>query len=67
MIYFCMVSGLKEVTENKHVEKLTQYIRHMKNLKLFIRRIGVIGFMFFLIKGLIWLAIFLGLGNLIIK
>jgi len=67
MDYFCMLSGLKGVTENNHIEKLTQYFRHMKKLKLFIMRIGVIGFMFFLIKGLIWLAIFLGLGNLIIN
>ncbi len=28
-----------------------------------IRRIGVAGFLFFLIKGLVWIAIFLGVGE----
>ena len=32
-----------------------------KNWKDGLRRLGVAGFLFFLIKGLIWLAIFLGL------
>lgn len=31
--------------------------------KKWIKRIGVIGFMFFLIKGLIWILIFIGIGN----
>jgi hypothetical protein len=30
-----------------------------------VKRLGVAGFLFFLIKGLIWLAIFLGLGSLL--
>lgn len=30
-----------------------------------IKRIGILGFLFFLIKGLVWLFIFLGLGKLI--
>jgi hypothetical protein len=37
----------------------------MKAPNLWIRRIGVIGFILFLIKGLIWLAVFLGLGTLL--
>jgi len=32
-----------------------------KNWTAWIRRFGVVGFLFFLIKGLIWLAIFFGL------
>lgn len=28
-----------------------------------LRRLGWAGFLFFLIKGLVWLAIFLGLGS----
>ncbi|MGD2033614.1 MAG: hypothetical protein PVF73_01055 [Bacteroidales bacterium] len=35
------------------------------NLKQWLKRIGVIGFLFFFIKGLIWLAIFFGLGKLV--
>jgi len=31
----------------------------------YIKKIGIIGFLFFLIKGMIWLAIFLGAGKLI--
>jgi len=31
--------------------------------KLWLKRIGVVGFLFFLIKGLIWLAIFAGAGK----
>lgn len=29
--------------------------------KAWLRRIGVAGFLFFLIKGLVWLAVFMGL------
>ncbi len=32
-----------------------------KNWKMWFRRLGVAGFMFFLIKGLLWLAVFFGL------
>ncbi len=40
----------------------------MKNkFTAWLTRIGLIGFLFFLIKGLIWLAIFLGAGKLLIK
>lgn len=28
-----------------------------------LKKFGVLGFMFFLIKGLVWLAIFAGLGS----
>jgi len=31
---------------------------------LWLKRIGFAGFIFFLIKGLIWLAVFLGLAEL---
>lgn len=31
------------------------------------KRIGIAGFLFFLIKGLVWLAVFLGLGSLFFK
>ena len=39
----------------------------MKKEKIvtWVKRLGVAGFLFFLIKGLIWLAIFLGLGSLL--
>jgi hypothetical protein len=36
----------------------------MKKLKIWLKRIGIIGFLFFLIKGLIWLAILLGVSKL---
>lgn len=32
--------------------------------RLWFKRLGLIGFLFFFIKGLIWLAIFLGLGKI---
>jgi hypothetical protein len=32
-------------------------------LKIWLKRIGIVGFMFFLIKGLVWVAIFLGVGK----
>lgn len=32
-----------------------------KNWKTWFRRLGVAGFLFFLIKGLLWLAVFFGL------
>ncbi len=30
-----------------------------------LKRIGLAGFLFFLVKGLIWLAVFWGLGNVL--
>lgn len=30
-----------------------------------LKRIGVAGFLFFLVKGLVWLAVFWGLGNVL--
>mgnify|MGYP001317439795 CR=1 FL=1 len=35
------------------------------NYKTWLKRFGVAGFLFFLIKGLVWLAIFFGLGKLL--
>lgn len=32
-------------------------------LKLWLKRVGIAGFLFFLIKGLVWIAIFAGLGK----
>jgi lipopolysaccharide export LptBFGC system permease protein LptF len=34
-----------------------------RRLKNFFKRLGFVGFLFFLIKGIIWTLIFLGLGN----
>lgn len=34
-------------------------------LKKWLKRIGLAGFLFFLIKGLIWLAVFMGAGTLL--
>lgn len=39
-------------------------VKCMKTKK-WLKRIGIAGFLFFLIKGLIWLAILLGAGSLI--
>ena len=33
--------------------------------KLWLKRLGLAGFLFFFIKGLIWIAVFLGLGKVI--
>jgi len=33
------------------------------NLKLWVKRLGFGGFLFFLAKGLVWVAIFAGLGK----
>lgn len=38
----------------------------MNNFKNWLKRIGIIGFLFFLVKGLIWTAIFLGAGQFFI-
>ena len=32
-------------------------------LKLWLQRVGVAGFMFFFLKGLVWIAIFVGIGR----
>ena len=35
----------------------------MNKTKIWIKRIGIIGFALFLLKGLLWIALFLGVGN----
>ncbi len=37
----------------------------MSNWKKYLKRIGVAGFLFFLIKGLVWIFIFLGGAKLL--
>jgi hypothetical protein len=34
-----------------------------KGFKTWIKRIGIAGFLFFFIKGLVWIAIFVGVGK----
>ena len=36
----------------------------INKLKAWLKKLGVAGFLFFLIKGLVWVAIFLGAGKL---
>ena len=38
---------------------------NQENNKPWLKRIGLLGFLFFLIKGLIWLAVFFGLSEMI--
>ena len=45
---------------------IKQGIMNEKN-KLWLKRLGVGGFLFFLIKGLIWLAIFAGMGKCVMN
>ena len=33
--------------------------------RVWLKRVGVAGFLFFLAKGLLWIAVFMGLGKLI--
>ncbi len=39
----------------------------MNKFKVFLKRFGLIGFLFFFVKGLVWLAIFWGAGQFFIK
>ena len=32
-------------------------------LQIWLKRVGVAGFLFFFVKGLIWIAIFVGIGK----
>ena len=41
-----------------------EYLADKKKIKNFWKRIGIVGFLFFLIKGLIWLAVFFGAAKL---
>jgi hypothetical protein len=34
-----------------------------ENTRMWFKRLGVAGFLFFLIKGLIWIAVFAGVGK----
>ena len=40
-----------------------QNTEQKSSAKEWLKRIGVAGFLFFFIKGIIWILIFLGLGN----
>lgn len=42
-----------------------QKIRSNSKLKSWLKKIGLIGFLFFLIKGLVWVAIFFGMTQII--
>lgn len=35
----------------------------MRKMKPWLKKAGIVGFLFFLIKGLVWLFIFIGLGK----
>lgn len=48
------------------MRKMKLEIMNEKN-KLWLKRIGVGGFLFFLIKGLIWIAIFAGMGKCVMN
>jgi hypothetical protein len=37
--------------------------KQSNTLKTWLKRAGVAGFLFFFIKGLVWIAIFLGVGK----
>lgn len=39
----------------------------MSKFNIWIKRIGFAGFLFFLVKGLVWLAIFAGAGKWIVS
>jgi hypothetical protein len=39
--------------------------KHNRKIISWLKRIGWLGFLFFTIKGLIWLAIFMGLGKIL--
>lgn len=41
--------------------------KHPKSFKTWIKRLGWIGFLFFLIKGILWLVLFFFAGNEIFK
>lgn len=46
-------------------ERLKEHSKNSGNKMLkFFKKIGFWGFMFFLVKGLVWIAIFLGVGKL---
>jgi hypothetical protein len=46
------------VVENQNTQKSA-------NWKSWLKKFGIIGFMFFFIKGLVWLAVIFGLGKYI--
>jgi hypothetical protein len=47
----------------KQEQKVEEIKTQKKSLKAWLKKIGVVGFMFFLIKGLVWLYIFFQAGK----
>jgi hypothetical protein len=43
----------------------TEKTESKNSTKAWLKRIGVAGFLFFLIKGLVWIAVFAGMGKCI--
>lgn len=56
--------GGKEYSTKKAF-RTYQEIRSWKKVKSWFARLGVIGLVFILVKGLIWLAVLLGAGNIL--
>jgi hypothetical protein len=62
--YFCDES----VSINKNVCIMSNEESNMNDkYKLWFKRMGVVGFLFFLIKGLLWVAFFMGFKECLFK
>jgi len=59
-----MYTGIKEYNTGKAF-RTYQEIKSWRKVKSWFARIGVIGLVFIIVKGLIWLAVLLGAGNVL--
>jgi len=51
---------IKKLTGNEILRDNTPTVAESKTLVVWLKRIGITGFLFFLIKGLVWIAVFAG-------
>ena len=59
---YLLLTGMTE--DPKGGNDLSNAKPRKEKIKLWLKRLGFAGFMFFLIKGLVWLAIFFGIAKL---
>ncbi len=62
-----MIKIDKKLREHYPSNIVTCYHNTMSKFKIWFKRIGIIGILSFFIKGLVWVAIFFGVGSLFVK
>lgn len=61
-LFFCLNSPNNQIAAPLFLIKSSE-LMDQNRMKAWLKRIGVAGFLFFFLKGLVWIAIFIGVGK----